>query len=76
MIVMSEDRILFKQSKIGTRAQGWLHGREKQPQLPRPVTTKLGPGLRGLKMQIGQFQRIRVKVSSPPHCPVKGGTGK
>lgn len=49
MIVMSEDRILFKQSRIGTRAQGWLHGREKQSQLPRPVTTKRGAWTEGVK---------------------------
>lgn len=42
MTGMSEDRILFKQGKTEIHAQVWLHGREKQSQLPRPVTTKHG----------------------------------
>lgn len=37
------------QGKTEIRAQAWLHGREKQSQLPRPVTTKGGTETEGVR---------------------------
>lgn len=49
--------------------------REKQSQLPRLVTTERGIEAEAVKDAERIVSENQVKVSSAPHCPVKGGTG-